>query len=210
MDEEFSSQQLESARKLFAGPCDFLLGVAGLSQLPESNLSEIAFAGRSNVGKSSLVNALTGRNTLARTSNTPGRTQELNYFNLGDKIYMVDMPGYGYAKVSKDKIAAWTDLIFAYLRGRPTLRCVFILVDGRHGLKDSDIELMKMLDGAAVSYRIIFTKIDKVKREDSEKTTRKTLDIITKHAAAYPQILHTSSLKDIGIAELRAIIQSYA
>lgn len=209
IEEEFSKQQLEDARKLFSGPCDFMLGVAGLSQLPEALKSEVAFAGRSNVGKSSLVNALTGRNTLARTSNTPGRTQELNYFNLGDFIYMVDLPGYGYAKVSKEKVQAWTDLIFAYLRGRPSLRCVFLLVDARHGPKDSDIELMKLLDNAAVSYRIVLTKVDKVKDQDLKKIRDKTFDVIGKHAAAYPDIANTSSLKGHGISELRAIIRSY-
>ena len=210
MMEEFSGIEREQARKLFAGSCDFMLGVAGLHQLPEAEKPEVAFAGRSNVGKSSLLNALTGRKALARTSNTPGRTQELNYFNLGDQIYMVDMPGYGYAKVSKEKIAAWTELIFAYLRGRPTLRCVFILVDSRHGLKPSDIELMKMLDEAAVSYRIVMTKSDKVKQQGLEKVSNKITDIVKNHPAAYPQIINTSSLKNIGIEELRCVIQAYA
>ncbi len=209
-EEEFTAEELEGARKLFSGPCDFMLGVVALNGLPETHLSEVAFAGRSNVGKSSLINALTGHNTLARTSNTPGRTQELNYFNLGDELYMVDMPGYGYAKVSKEKVAAWTDLIFAYLRGRPTLRCVFILIDSRHGLKDSDIDLMKMLDSAAVSYRLVLTKTDKVKREELEKITSKTKTVIAKHAAAHPDIAYTSSHKGQGLPELRAIIRRYA
>lgn len=208
-EEEFSKAELETARKLFAGPCDFMLGVAGLEQLPEAHAAEVAFAGRSNVGKSSLLNALTGRNTLARTSNTPGRTQELNYFNLGDHIYMVDMPGYGYAKVSKDKIAKWTQLIFDYLRGRPTLRCVFILIDARHGLKSSDIDLMKMLDKAAVAYRIILTKSDKVKDEDLKKVEQNILNTIKTHGAAHPLIATTSALKGGGINELRAIIRKY-
>lgn len=210
LEEDFSEEQIEEARKIFAGPCDFMLGVAGLHQLPDADMPEIAFAGRSNVGKSSLVNALTGRNTLARTSNTPGRTQELNYFNLGNHIYMVDMPGYGYAKVSKEKIKAWTDLIFAYLRGRSTLRCVFILVDARHGLKPTDIELMEMLDKSAVSYRIILTKIDKVKKQELQTVMEKTEVVLKKHPAAYPDILKTSSHKELGIGELRATILTYA
>lgn len=208
--EEFTAEQIETARKIFSGPCDFIMGVAALAQLPEARLSEIAFAGRSNVGKSSLVNALTGRNTLARTSNTPGRTQELNYFNLGDFIYMVDMPGYGYAKVSKEKIEKWTKLIFSYLRGRPTLRCVFILIDARHGLKESDLELMKMLDETAVSYRIILTKRDKVKNQELQKVIQGIEEKIKKHPAAYPVIHITSSVDNIGLEELRAILLSYA
>lgn len=173
MREEFSSEALEEARKLFAGPCDFMLGVAALKQLPPATLPEIAFAGRSNVGKSSLVNALTGRKTLAKTSNTPGRTQQLNYFNLGGRLYMVDMPGYGYAKVSKTQRDAWTQLVFDYLRGRPTLQCVFILIDARHGLKDSDIMLMEMLDETAVQYRIVLTKTDKVKSQELSRISEK-------------------------------------
>jgi GTP-binding protein len=208
--DEFLPEQIEAARLLFAGPCDFMLGVAALSQLPDSHVSEIAFAGRSNVGKSSLVNALTGRKTLARTSNTPGRTQELNYFNLGSKLYMVDMPGYGYAKVSKEKSQNWTKLIFSYLRGRPTLRCVFILIDGRHGLKDVDRELMDMLDKSGVSCRIVLTKSDKVKKQDLEKIISETETALKKHPAAFPYVCVTSSNENFGIPELRAVIASYA
>ena len=207
---EYSQAELEAARKLFAGDCDFMLGVAGLNQLPEANMPEIAFAGRSNVGKSSLVNALTGRNTLAKTSHTPGRTQQLNFFNLGNRLYMVDMPGYGYAKVSKTQRDAWTQLIFDYLRGRPTLRCVFILIDSRHGLKDSDIELMKMLDETAVQYRIILTKTDKVKNEALKKVSDKIVAKLKTHAAAFPQITTTSAHKGGGIPDARAVIASYA
>ncbi|MCK5285123.1 MAG: YihA family ribosome biogenesis GTP-binding protein [Alphaproteobacteria bacterium] len=207
--EEFSQEDLEAARKLFSGSCDFMISVATLDGLPVADLSEVAFAGRSNVGKSSLINALSGRNTLARTSNTPGRTQQLNYFNLGKKIYLVDMPGYGYAKVSNTQIAQWTQLIKDYLRGRPTLRCVFILIDARHGLKDSDVELMKLLDKTAVSYRIILTKIDKVKSQELEKNTVKIVETLKKHAAGYPSVTQTSALKKSGISELRAVITGY-
>lgn len=210
MDHDFTEQQIEAARVLFAGPCDFMLGVAGLEQLPETDRPEVAFAGRSNVGKSSLVNALTGRKTLARASNTPGRTQQLNFFNLGHVITLVDMPGYGYAKVSKTQVADWTKLIFQYLRGRPNLRCVFVLVDGRHGLKDSDIELMKMLDEAAVSYRVVLTKIDKIKDQERESVIAKTLESLKKRAAAFPGVAPTSAETGAGIPALRAVIADYA
>ena len=208
--EEISQAELEDARKLFAGPCDFMLGVAALKQLPAAECPEIALAGRSNVGKSSLINALTGRNTLAKTSHTPGRTQQLNYFDLGSRLYMVDMPGYGYAKVSKTQRDEWTQLIFDYLKGRPTLACTFILIDSRHGLKESDIELMKMLDIAAVQYRIILTKTDKVKRQELDKVSHKTIEVLKKHPAAFPGVLPTSSDKGMGIAEARATLASYA
>jgi len=187
----------------------FVLGVAGLEQLPAANRSEIAFAGRSNVGKSSLVNSLTNRKTLAKTSNTPGRTQQLNFFDMNERMYLVDMPGYGYAKVSKSLVAEWTKLIKKYLRGRPNLRCVFVLVDARHGLKDSDIELMSMMDEAAVSYRIVLTKIDKVKSQEQEKRVTEITEAIKKHGAAHPEISLTSAHKGFGIEQLRGVIKSY-
>lgn len=208
-EQEFSEHEIEEARKLFAGPCDFVKGVAKLEQLPPITLPEIAFAGRSNVGKSSLLNALTGRNTLARTSNTPGRTQELNYFNLGSQLYIVDMPGYGYAKVSKMQRDDWNSLIRSYLRGRSSLRCVFMLIDSRHGLKENDIEIMKMLDETAVSYRIIMTKCDKAHPNEQTILREKTESVLRKHAAGYPQIHFTSSIKDDGIPELRAIMRRF-
>lgn len=210
MNPDFSDQELEDARKLFAGPCDFMRGVAGLDHLPEAHLPEVAFAGRSNVGKSSLVNALTGRKVLARTSHTPGRTQELNYFNLGGKIYLVDLPGYGYARVSKEQKKRWNNLIRSYLRGRATLRCVLMLVDARHGLKDSDREIMKMLDEAAVSYRIVLTKTDKTKQEQRDRLLASIKAELKKHGAAMSEVLLTSAHKESGIAELRAAIKSYA
>jgi GTP-binding protein len=160
--QDIDAQAMEASRRLFAQPCDLVISVAQIDGLPDTNLVEIAFAGRSNVGKSSLLNALTNRNSLARTSNTPGRTQTLNFFNLGDRLILVDLPGYGYARVSRQKVAAWTRLVHDYLRGRQTLRRLCLLVDARHGLKDSDGEVMVLLDQAAVAWQLILTKADKV------------------------------------------------
>lgn len=207
--DEISKAELERGRKLFSGPCDFMLGVAKLAQLPAAGASEIAFAGRSNVGKSSLINALTGRKTLARTSNTPGRTQQLNFFDLGGQLTLVDMPGYGYAKVSKKERSEWQDLIRSYLRGRVSLKCAFVLVDARHGLKDSDIDIMKLMDETAVQYRIILTKADKIKMQDKEALEEKLSATLKKHPAAYPHVLFTSAWKQQNIDELRAILAGF-
>ncbi len=204
--EEFTPEQIEQARRFFAGPCDFVWGAADLSQIPEPIMAEIAFAGRSNVGKSSLVNALTGRSTLARTSNTPGRTQQLNFFNLADVLFLVDMPGYGYAKVSKDVRENWDSLIFQYLQGRPNLKTVLILIDSRHGFKETDIHLMGMLDKAAVNYRIVLTKVDKASKKDMAAMEKQILDVLGKHPAAYPFIYQTSAEKNIGLEDLRAAL----
>lgn len=200
----FTGEEIEAARKIFAGNCDFMRGITTLDQLPGDDMPEVAFAGRSNVGKSSLLNALTNRKDLARTSNTPGRTQQLNFFDLGGRMTLVDMPGYGYAKVSKSLRSEWDDLIFDYLRGRPNLRCVFVLIDARHGVKSSDEDLMKMLDTAAVPYRIVLTKADKGKALNDLK--EKIAASLKKHTAAWPEVIATSSWKNQGFEELRAII----
>jgi GTP-binding protein len=193
----------DTAHKLFAGPCDFMLGVVKMEALPPSDLPEFAFAGRSNVGKSSLINALTGRNALARTSNTPGRTRELNFFNLGGVLRLVDLPGYGYARASRKDVNAWTGLTRDYLRGRPNLRRVHILIDSRHGLKPVDIETMSLLDESAVPYQIVLTKTDKIKPTEAEETRAKVAEMAKIHPAAHPEIHLTSSEKNYGIKELR-------
>jgi GTP-binding protein len=201
---ELGPEAIEAGRLLFARPCDFYWGANSLDLLPEARLPEVAFAGRSNVGKSSLVNALTGRKTLARTSNTPGRTQQLNFFDLGGRLALVDMPGYGYAKESKTKIAAWNEVVRGYLKGRVPLRRVLVLVDSRHGLKPNDAETMEMLDRAAVAYQIVLTKADKIKPPELERTVAATAAALKKRIAAHPEVAVTSSEKGWGIAELRA------
>ena len=196
----------EAGRKLFAGPCEFIFAAARSDGLPPVGPPEIAFAGRSNVGKSSLVNALTGRAALARTSRTPGRTQELIFFDLDGKARLVDMPGYGYAAVAKSKSESWGELARDYLRGRPSLVRVFVLVDGRHGLKESDHETMRALDAAAVSYAVVLTKGDEVKAADRSARIEATLEGLRKHVAAYPEVLLTSARTGDGVADLRAHI----
>jgi GTP-binding protein len=203
-DEELA----ERARKLFAGRIEFLKSAPQLQFLPDPDVPEIAFAGRSNVGKSSLLNALTNRKGLARTSNTPGRTQELNIFDVGEPLQMrlVDMPGYGFAEAPKDLVRKWRHLINDYLRGRAVLKRALVLVDSRHGLKDVDRDVMDMLDAAAVSYHLVLTKADKVKRTELEKTLGATAAEAAKHPASHPTIFTTSSETGSGIAELRTAI----
>jgi GTP-binding protein len=206
--------RLERGRLLFAGPCDFVKGVVGLDHLPEADRPEVAFAGRSNVGKSSLINALTGRKTLARTSNTPGRTQEINFFSLGtpgtDALYLVDLPGFGFAAAPKPQVARWTRLVNGYLKGRANLRRVFLLVDARHGLKQADIDVTDDLDAAAVSYQAVLTKIDKITDAELAECLSATAEALRKRGAAHPEILATSAEKGDGIARLRAEIAALA
>ena len=199
---------IEAARKMFAGPIAFLKSAPALQFLPPDDVPEVAFAGRSNVGKSSLLNALTNRSSLARTSNTPGRTQELNFFDVGDPLQMrlVDMPGYGFAKAPKDMVRKWRFLVNDYLRGRPKLKRALVLIDSRHGIKPVDIEVMEMLDKAAVSYRLVLTKTDKIKASELQAVIESTQAEARKHPAAHPEIVATSSEKGGGIPELRAAV----
>jgi GTP-binding protein len=208
MNDEADQELAERARKLFAGPVEFLKSAPGLQFLPEAEAPEVAFAGRSNVGKSSLLNALTNRKGLARTSNTPGRTQELNFFDVGEplQLRLVDMPGYGFAEAPKDMVKRWRFLVNDYLRGRAVLKRALVLVDSRHGLKEVDREVMQMLDDAAVSYHIVLTKGDKVKPSALGAVYEATMVEAAKHPAAHPSIFTTSSETGSGIAELRTAI----
>lgn len=201
---------IESARILFAGPIHFERGVAKTADLPEADLPEIAFAGRSNVGKSSLINALTGRKALARASSEPGRTRELNFFRVGDRLRLVDLPGYGYAKAPKTEVMRWTSLMRDYLRGRPGLARVILLIDARHGLKPGDEEVMEALDRAALVYQLILTKSDKLKPSELALREAETMEAVRRRPAAHPVLVSTSAETGLGLERLRAEIASLA
>jgi len=196
----------ETGRKLFAGQSDFLKGVVAMSGLPPSDRMEVCFAGRSNVGKSTLINALTGRKGLARASNTPGRTQEINFFTIGPDHYLVDLPGYGYANAPLAVVEKWQKLLKQYLSGRQNLRRAFVLIDTRHGVKAVDEEIMSLLDSAAVTFQCVLTKADKVKDNDRARILDQVREALAKHPAAFPEIVMTSSEKGDGIATLRSLI----
>lgn len=208
MSEEPQEELAESARKLFSGPVTFLKSAPALTFLPDPDVPEIAFCGRSNVGKSSLLNALTGRKAIARTSVTPGRTQELNFFDVGDPLQfrLVDMPGYGFAKAPPAVVEKWRRLVRDFLRGRVVLKRTLLLIDARHGVKPVDAEMMRMLDEAAAGYRVVLTKADKIKASELEKVTADTLAEARRHPAAFPEVHVTSSEKGMGIPELRAAV----
>jgi GTP-binding protein len=207
MDDPFDPESMEAARVLFARPAEFIMGAAQIPQLPPADLPEVAFAGRSNVGKSSLINALVGQKHLARASNEPGRTREVNLFLLDGRMRLVDLPGYGFAKASRTTVAKFQNLGRAYLRGRPNLKRVYLLIDARHGLKREDAEALDALDQAAVSYQVVLTKADKLRpASETEKVAAATLKAISKRPAAFPRVAATSSEKGTGIPELRAEI----
>ena len=202
----FTAEELEAARVLFAHPVTFLMGAVSTDGLPPPDMPEVAFAGRSNVGKSSLINAVTGRLHLARASNSPGRTREVNFFVADDRLRLVDLPGYGFARASRTDVKKFQNLGRDYLRGRPNLKRAYLLIDARHGLKDVDTEAMEAFDLAAVSYQVILTKADKLKGRDVEQMTAETMRKIAKRPAAFPRVLATSAEKGAGIPELRAEI----
>ena len=208
--DEMGQHTFEAGRILFAQECNFLIGATSKSSMPLTNLNEVAFAGRSNVGKSSLINALTGRKALARISNTPGRTQQINFFNLGERLMIADLPGYGYAKASKRTVRRWSKLVHLYLKGRVQLRRVCLLVDSRHGLKDSDRDTMTVMDETAVSYQVILTKCDKIKESALVDVINGTYIELANHVAAHPKILPSSSVRGTGISELRAELTKLA
>ena len=210
MDAQAEADWLEAGRLLFAGPIEFERGVPAMEHLPDASLPEVAFAGRSNVGKSSLINALTGRNKLARASTEPGRTRELNFFRMGDALRLVDLPGYGYAKAGRADIERWTKLTRAYLRGRAPLKRVILLIDARHGVKPHDKDVMDALDKAAVTYEVVLTKADKLKASEVADITEATRAVIAKRPAAHPELRVTSSETGLGIDLLRADIAALA
>jgi len=205
---QFDEDEIEAGRLLFAGQCEFIAAAQNLTALPPISLPEIAFAGRSNVGKSSLVNALTGRNTLARTSQTPGRTRQLIFFSLAARLQLVDLPGYGYAKAAKTDIRAWTKLTRKFLVGRQSLQRMLLLIDSRRGIGPADKEMMKLMDESAVSWAVVLTKMDKLKSAQAEKIYQKTQQDISRHVAAFPHVWSTSSQTGAGIADLRAHLAS--
>ena len=201
--------EAELGRKLFSGPVDFLKGVVAMDGLPEADRVEVCFAGRSNVGKSSLINAITNRKGLARASNTPGRTQEINFFELGDKRYLVDLPGYGFANAPVAVVEKWQRLLKSYLSGRPNLRRAFVLIDSRHGIKPVDEEIMQLMNRSALTFQVILTKIDKIKQPEQDKVLLQVRTKLVKHPAAFPELIITSSEKGEGIATLRAVIANF-
>lgn len=198
----------EKGRKLFAGQTDFVKGVVAMSGLPDADRMEVCFAGRSNVGKSTLINALTGRKGLARASNTPGRTQEINFFELGEARYLVDLPGYGYANAPLAVVEKWQRLLKNYLSGRPNLRRAFVLIDSRHGIKPVDEEIMQLMNRSALTFQVVMTKADKIKDHERDRVLEQVRGKLAKHPAAFPELILTSSEKGEGIAILRAVISS--
>ncbi|MDW4500469.1 ribosome biogenesis GTP-binding protein YihA/YsxC [Sulfitobacter sp. D35] len=204
--EDPEDETLERGRRLFAGETDFVKGVVAMSGLPEADRMEVCFAGRSNVGKSTLINALTGQKALARASNTPGRTQEINFFTAGDTHYLVDLPGYGYANAPVAIVEKWQRLLKQYLSGRQTLRRAFVLIDARHGVKKVDDEIMSLLDSSAVTFQTVLTKADKVKEKERETVLDQVRGALAKHPAAFPELVVTSSEKGWAIPTLRSII----